>query len=215
MTVKNLKRAYRILEQHDVLDRISVVFGQYKPLTAAEFVGHCLANESWISQIRVFLDMDNTLFRFSYGKADDFEVLEKVNEEGFYAALEPMKNIDIYEALVLMGMKVYILSACVSSPYCRQEKVESIERYLPFIPKRNVLLLQNGASKIEYAKKHAHLDSLKNVFLVDDYKGNLKEWAAAGGIAIKKAMSFKLRPYPTLLDHRDVVDMILSLASKD
>jgi hypothetical protein len=60
--------------------------------------------------------------------------------------------------------------------------------------------------------KKTQLTSLKNAFLIDDWKGNLNAWRDAGGISIKKAMSFKIRPYPTLLDHRDVVDMILSLA---
>lgn len=209
---QRLRRAYHILEGYDVLDRISVVFGQYTPLNISEFVGHCLANSSWISNIKVFVDMDNTLFRFSYGKADDIAVLEKMFDEGFYENLEPMKNIGIYEAMMLMGMKVFILSACIPSPHCRQEKMASIEKYMPFIPKRNVILLPNGTSKVEHAKRHAHLDSIKDTFLIDDYKGNLKEWVANGGIAIKKAMSFKMRPYPTLLDHRDVVDMVLSLA---
>lgn len=212
--IQNLKKAYQILKRYDVLSRISVVFGQYRPLSENEFVGHVLANEEWIKTIRVFLDMDNTLFRFSYGKADNMVMLERMYDKGFFESLEPMRNIDIYEAFIFMGAKVYILSTCIDSEHCKAEKMASIEKHMPFIPKRNILFAPVGESKIEFAKKHAHLKTLENVFLIDDYKGNLTDWSAHGGIAIKKAMSYKIRPYPTLLDHRDVVDMVLSLANK-
>lgn len=212
--IQRLERAYQILDRYEVLPRISVVFGQYRPMSEKEFIGHVIANEDWIKTIHVFLDMDNTLFRFSYGKYDEAAVLEKIYDKGFYATLEPMKNTAIYEVLPLIGAKVYILSACVPSEHCKPEKLASIERCMPFISKKNIFFPMIGESKIEYVRKHAHLDTFENAFLIDDYKGNLKEWSLSGGVAIKKAMSYKLRPYPTLLDHRDAVDMILSLASK-
>lgn len=211
MDIKNIEKAYEILLAYDVMDRISVVFGIYKPLTKEQFVALILANSKSLEKTYVFLDMDNTLLRFSYGRSDDMDVLERMLDEGFFKNLEPMKHIDIYEAMCLIGIKVYILSACVNSPYAKKEKRETIDRYMPFIPKNNILFCDVGIDKAKFALQRTKLKNLTRAFLIDDYKGNLNNWKNAGGIPIKKAMSFKTRPYPTLLDHKDSVDMILSL----
>ena len=213
METKNFMKAYKILSEYDVLDRISVVFGIYRPMSEHQFIAQVIANMDWISKINVFLDMDNTLFRFSYGKSNDVDVLERVLDAGFFRNLEPMKNIAIYEALQLIGVKVYVLSACpVSAPNSKQEKREALKEHMPFLKNSQILLCNVGDNKAEFARKKAHRDNLETSFLIDDWKGNLTAWKEAGGIPIKKAMSFKIRPYPTLLDHRDVVDMVLSLA---
>ena len=212
---KKFEKAYDILSNHDVMDRISVVFGIYKPLSKAQFVAQIIANYDWISKITVFLDMDNTLFRFSYGKSNDVDVLERIFDEGFYRNLDPMKNIDIYEALQLLGIKVYILSACVKTPHCKDEKKAALKEHMPFITTKQMIFCMVGENKAEYAMKKTQLKSLEYAFLIDDWKGNLTAWREAGGIPIKKAMSYKNRPYPTLLDHRDAVDMILSLSKED
>lgn len=209
---KKFERAYDILAKYDVLDRISVVFGIYKPIDKSQFVAQIIANQSWISNITVFLDMDNTLFRFSYGKSNDVDVLERMFDEGFYRNLDPMKNIAIYEALQLIGVRIFILSACVQTAHCKDEKKAALKEHMPFITNKQMLFCNVGDNKAEYAMKKTQLNSLKQAFLIDDWKGNLNAWRDAGGISIKKAMSFKIRPYPTLLDHRDAVDMILSLA---
>jgi 5'(3')-deoxyribonucleotidase len=213
MDKKKLYKAYSILEEYGVLPRISVIFGVYRPLDKAQFAAQIIANEEWIKKIVVFIDMDNTLFRFSYGKSDDIDAIERMLDVGFFRNLEPMQNIKIYEALQLIGVSVYILSACPpSAPHCRQDKKDALKEHMPFIKNSQILFCNNGESKAEFARKKVHLESLEGVFLIDDWKGNLNAWQAAGGFPIKKAMSFKMRPYPTLIDHRDAVDMILSLA---
>lgn len=214
MDIRKVEKAYNILNKHDVMDRLSVVFGIYKPMDKHQFVAQVIANNDWISKIHVFLDMDNTLVRFSYGKSDDIDVLERCLQTGFYENLDPMKNIDIYEALMLIGVNVHILSACVSTVHCKEEKLKSLKKHMPYILKKQVIFCNVGENKAECAKKRAHLDNLEYAVLVDDWKGNLLAWQSLGGIAIKKAMSYKTRPYPTLLDHRDAVDMILSLVKE-
>lgn len=213
MDIKNIEKAYDILCAYDVIDRVSVVFGVYKPLTKEQFIAEILANEKLLKSIIIFLDMDNTLVRFSFGRGDDNNVLEKMFDKGFFKNLEPMKHIDFYEVFCLLGIKVYILSACIKSPYTRKEKRESLHRYMPFIPNNQILFCNVGVDKAQFAMKKTGLKSLENAFLIDDYKENLIKWAKNGGYPIKKAMSFKLnRPYPTLLDHKDSFDMIFSIA---
>lgn len=211
---KNIEKAYDILAKYGVLERLQEIFKVFKPMTKAEFVTEVLENQAWITKIYLFIDMDNTLFRFSYGKSDDSDVLERVMDKGFFKELPPYANIEIYEALQLMGVNLFILSACPNSKFARPDKKYCLNTHMPFITDEHMIFCEIGQNKAEIAMARAGIDNLNNAVLIDDYKGNLLAWQAAGGIAIKKAISYKTRPYPTLIDHKDSVDMVLSLGKE-
>ena len=80
---------------------------------------------------------------------------------------------------------LYILSACVSTPYCMREKRDWLYKYLPFIPKRNIILIKVGENKADMVEFFLDTELTKEDILIDDYTKNLTEWEFAGGTGIK------------------------------
>ena len=151
---------------------------------------------------KFYYDMDNTLALFSI-KGEETETLEKMYEKGFFRNLPIMENsMETLSALMFDGHEVFILSACIDSPYCKQEKIEWIEHYLPFIPKENIILVPIGTNKAE------HIGNVENSFLIDDYKKNLVEWEKAGGIPVKKRFSMKKGWKYIVRNHLEIFDYI-------
>lgn len=123
---------------------------------------------------KMYWDMDGTLARF-YEKST---CLEDMYKEGFFRSLNPYeKAISLFRAK--REAENYILSACVDTPYCRQEKINWIKQYLPEVPESRIILVNVGEDKSKY------VDDIKNAILVDDHTPNLLKWEIAGGLGIK------------------------------
>jgi len=130
---------------------------------------------------RIFFDMDNTLADFSITNEMDY-ALEHMMEPGYFAGLKlinPATN-DIMALLQRQGFEVFILSACINTPYCKQEKKDWIKKHIPCIADDNVILVNIGESKADKIGIINNLD-----ILVDDYGHNLKEWHEKGGKSVK------------------------------
>lgn len=140
--------------------------------------------------IRVFIDMDGTLARFhdefDYENAHKEVSLERMFEKGFFANLKPFENMisGLNEIIKEFSDKCefFILSACVDGepPYCKAEKNEWLDRYLPDIPRENRIFTKVGAPKSDYVENISEKD-----ILIDDYNRSLRQWKAAGGTGVK------------------------------
>ena len=153
--------------------------------------------------MKIFFDLDGTLADFEGSGG-----ITSMWKKGFFQNLEAYpKGLEIAKSLQKNGLDVYILSACIKGKYCKSEKMEWIEKNLPFIPKQNIYLIPYGTSKAEYIESlYGKID--KNYVLFDDYKVNLLQWKEAGGNAIKCGKQYKMRPYPQIIKWNTVSDNI-------
>lgn len=128
--------------------------------------------------INLFVDMDGTIAKFYYKK----NYLEKMYEQGYFENL-PLyaiaKHIDDF-AKKDTCVNVYILSACVNSKYCEQEKTEWLLKNMPNINPKNFLFTKVGECKAQ--KIALSVDNIENYIniLLDDYTINLEQWESKG-----------------------------------
>ena len=156
--------------------------------------------------MKLFYDMDNTIALFSH-KNNPNIALERMFEKGYFRNLPIMPNtMETLSGLQWEGHDVYILSACIDTPYCKTEKQQWLSHYLPFIPKENIILCEIGQNKAEI------VGNVKNCILVDDYHKNLIEWEKAGGIPVKKRSSNKGKWQYVVKNHFDIFPIVKKLS---
>ena len=82
---------------------------------------------------RLFVDMDGTVVEWK--AAEEFEDLY---EKGYFASLQPYQNVVDAIRLIFQRttiVEIYTLSAVLpDSPYSIPEKMEWLDRHMPFIP---------------------------------------------------------------------------------
>ena len=132
-------------------------------------------------QYRAFFDMDGTLARFY----DAEDCLEQMHQEGYY------KNLGVHakmresmgQMIDIFGIEnVFIISACIDTPYCKKEKLIWLKENIPFdLPSKNIILVPCGVPKTDFIPGGVK----ETDFLIDDYNKNLSDWVAAGGTGIK------------------------------
>ncbi|MBR1421842.1 MAG: hypothetical protein IJ571_00155 [Ruminococcus sp.] len=132
-----------------------------------------------MSKTRLFIDMDGTASRFH----DEVQYLERMFEEGFFRNLKPFDD-------VIMGFKtfaeenpdieLYILSTTIDGepPYCKKEKNEWLDKYMPYISTENRIFVPQGESKAAFAYRQSGAIRDDTMILYDDYNRNLREWEA-------------------------------------
>lgn len=129
-----------------------------------------------------FIDMDGTVADFFGDKA----CLAKMMQKGYFRNLPKYAFADKINELATIK-DVYILSACVDTHFCENEKIEWIHEHMPNIADNKIILCKVGTNKAELVKEIFGLKKLtKRHLLVDDYTKNLVEWENAGGTGIKK-----------------------------
>ena len=125
--------------------------------------------------INLFVDMDGTVAKFYYKK----NYLEKMYEKGYFETL-PLyaiaKEIDAF-ANKDTCVEVFILSACVNSPYCEDEKVAWLLANIPNINPKNFIFTKVGQNKADIitARLNDFVNDKVNI-LLDDYTKNLEDW---------------------------------------
>lgn len=129
----------------------------------------------------VYFDVDGTLaYWHKDGKGLSYpeEILDPKNH--YYRELEPHNfMIDLAKKLHDEGVDVCILSA--TDRNCFSDRWEWIDKYLPFIPKNNIILCPVGANKSHFCKCNS-----EQSILIDDYEKNLEDWK---GLPIKSLNS--------------------------
>lgn len=155
--------------------------------------------------ITIYLDMDNTLCIFShYG--DDDDALKKARRKGYYRNLPCFHEApSTVETLQKIGFKVKIISACIDTKYCREEKREWIRFHLPTMKDEDIILIDNGLNKTDF------VENIEFAILIDDYHKNLIDWMNKGGLAIKKTYSGKKRPIPQVSNLIEIFEILYSL----
>lgn len=133
-------------------------------------------------KVRYFFDMDGTLARFF----DDKKCLVKMYKKGYFEHLKPYQNIvESVRQMIHNKQTVYILTKCVNTPYCVDEKRKWLAKYLPELTADKMIFITDDTTKSS-AIKRLGLENGINV-LYDDYGVNLTEWETAlpNGIAVK------------------------------
>ncbi len=129
---------------------------------------------------RIFIDMDGTLARFH----DEINYLERMWGKGFFEELKPFTNMILGTDLInnqASNVEVYILSAAIDSEYCKTEKHNWLDKYLPNIDKHHRIFTKIGEPKSNFIPGGIS----KSDYLIDDYNIGLDNWVEHGGSAIK------------------------------
>ena len=123
-----------------------------------------------------YFDMDGVLFDFN-GQENAMERFRV--EKGFFKNLRPITpNLMAIKIMIAKGYKVKVLSASPNEQ-ADQDKLLSLEKYIPELDKKNIIICRIGDVKANYVKK------IKKSVLFDDYGKNCREWVASGGVAHK------------------------------
>lgn len=162
----------------------------YNPIVIKQNLDDFMARKKAGEPTTILFDADNTLYRFStYGQIH--EALSRMYTRGFFKALPIFEEGPIViETLQKMGVTCGIISTRIDSPYCVPEKLESFHYYFPMIPEEHIHIVEPGVLKASI------VEDVYNTLLVDDYKGQIINWYNAGGVAVKKTYSGKIRPVP-------------------
>lgn len=158
--------------------------------------------------MRLIFDMDNTLCNF-----DDGGGIEKMYDCGFFRNLQPYANVtEVIDGLVKAGFPVYILSACIDSVHCVQEKREWLSEHLPMIARSNIILVPYGTNKANAFMELTGKELSRTDVLFDDYKVNLLAWIEAGGTAVKCGKVYKKeRNYPQVIQFLGIADVLATI----
>lgn len=161
-----------------------------------------------IDEMRLIFDMDNTLADF-----DGSGGIDKMEECGFFRNLQPYANAtQVIEGLVKAGFQVYILSACIDTPYCTQEKKQWLTEHLPMIANSNIILVPYGTNKAKAFMELTGKELGRTDVLFDDYKVNLLAWIEAGGTAVKCGKVYKKeRNYPQVIQFLGIADVLATI----
>jgi len=169
-------------------------------------------------RLELFYDMDNTIFEMSkplvgsysgriksYGPVNGMsqrEIMEKLNEEGFFAQLKPIQNSPaVLRKLDKMGYIIRILSQPMINEHCIKEKNDSLKRFLPFVDLRRATYTFD---KFLLAKN--------NRVLVDDHIHHLEAWEKNGGIAVcfERGYNKNWKGY-SIKKHNEIFELLESL----
>lgn len=157
------------------------------------------------SDITIYFDMDNVLCLFSIFGDEDTAV-KRMFHKGFYKELPCFPEAPaVIENLQRIGFKVKIISACIDTPYCRPEKELWLHYHLPTLKDEDIILVNKGENKADY------IENIEKSILVDDYHQNIEDFYNAGGIAIKKTYSGKVRPIPQIESLVDIFSVLHEL----
>lgn len=133
-----------------------------------------------MSKIRVFVDMDGTIARFY----EDPNCLERMNDEGFFASLNPYESVvQAIRRLTDEAEVIFISAVSREANTAISDKKDWLKRYFGDC-RYTTLFPAIGENKAELAKTHYGQLSASDV-LLDDYNRNLEEWAQAGGRSVK------------------------------
>ncbi len=154
---------------------------------------------------RIYFDADNTLYKFStYNRI--YDSLSMMHTRGFYKNLPIfLEAPDVVSGLQRIGYEVFVITNTIESPWCKEEKLESLHYHFPMIPDSNLLLLPPESKKTDYA------EDIQHSILVDDYHVNINQWFAEGGLGIKKSYSGRKRAVPIVCSLIDIFPTLYEL----
>lgn len=172
---------------------------------------------------RIFLDMDGTLANFP-DITTNKHLLDDMYQKGFFENLEPLPFLhEMNKVAALFPENIFVLSACIDSPFCKPEKIQWLKKHLPAACKENVIFTTTRRKKSAYIAEKLYGGKRRRLskydILIDDYSKNIIEWENAGGTAIKfkngynlnggKNYNYVIADFSQLLDMIEVIRMDL------
>ena len=144
-----------------------------------------------MKKLTIYFDMDGVLANFDKDvkKMSHLDEVPWINIPKFFRNLQPIGNPNkTIQLLQDLGYKVFILTKVEQRDKMDrvEDKVNWCKEHLPCIKMENIICVPGHLSKVDYIKSE-----MENSVLIDDYKGNLKEWKDLGGIAIKFGNKWK------------------------
>lgn len=149
----------------------------------------------------IYFDMDGVLCDFEH-RCDELDCWKpdihkcnwkKMEEIGhsFWSDMNPIQHgLDLINQVAKLGYDVGIFSA-VHLDCGKQGKREWLQKYLPNIPKKNIIIVRNGNMKHKFA--------IKDSILIDDKPENVANYKMVGEKAIL---------YTNELSLNDILDVI-------
>lgn len=130
---------------------------------------------------RVYLDLDGTLAEWK-----SVATMLELRQKDYYFQLRPTKLVPFANRLAKRrDVETITLSQYLPNTYALEDKNRWCDTYVPSIDKEHRIFVPYGTGKPEYIQEVLSCPLCKDDILIDDYSKNLKEWAAAGGTAIK------------------------------
>lgn len=118
-------------------------------------------------------DMDGTLADFY---ADD-AYLDKMFDYGYFRNLKPLQlATDLAKDKQAKWNDIYIVSACISSLWCENEKIAWLKQHLPQIDESHFIFTKTGENKAKAVEQKIGQDHKAKFYLIDDYSVNLNDW---------------------------------------
>lgn len=115
-----------------------------------------------------YFDMDGVIANFH---KEPYSFKNAISRE-WIANLDPFtENIDTMRNLIKQGHKVYILSKAAKET-SRLGKLDWLDRYIPEMPRENIIIIVGNGKKIDYIREDG--------ILVDDDIKNIRPWEKAG-----------------------------------
>lgn len=131
-----------------------------------------------MKKANIFIDMDGVIAEY------DKNVVEHMYKKGFF------ENRPVVETMVELSKKlvkdyeVYILTSCIDSEYCQQEKASWLDKHLPEVKRENRVYVNYGEVKARVAEMTVDCEGRVNL-LIDDYTENLDKWDLFGALPVK------------------------------
>lgn len=129
----------------------------------------------------LFVDLDGTTAMWNPNGA--------WQSEGYYKNLDPMQNVidALKKVAEEKGYELYILSAYPSKG-AKQDKMEWVDKHIPFIDEKHRLFVPFGENKAEFIEALGLTASGK--LLISDYSPELHDWVEQKGWGLKVMNGF-------------------------
>ncbi|MBR2671000.1 MAG: hypothetical protein IKE27_02255 [Oscillospiraceae bacterium] len=127
------------------------------------------------------VDMDGVLAEYKWSGTGE------ERKEGHFLSLRANRNLcEALQEMRKSGAEIYIVSKIMpDAPFCLPEKRQWLIREMPDLEQDRFVFVADDENKSEAVAARIGAGIGKNIYLFDDFTGNLVEWEKAGGTSVK------------------------------
>ena len=127
------------------------------------------------------VDIDGVLAEYKWSGTGE------ERKKGHFLSLRANRNLcDAIQEMRKNGAEIYIVSKIMpDAPFCLPEKRQWLIREMPDIEQDRFIFVADNEDKSEAVAAKIGTGIGRNIYLFDDFTGNLREWEEAGGTAVK------------------------------